>query len=81
MQRILVTGATGNVGRVVVAQLLDLGRPVRALVRNPKPAKLPVEVEVVCGDLTAPETLDEALEVSSAPSWFGLRHLRRSIQR
>lgn len=59
---ILVTGATGNVGRHVVSQLLDMGVPVRALVRNPDSADLPNGVEVVRGDLAAPETLVGSLE-------------------
>lgn len=62
MKRILVTGATGNVGREVVAQLLGRGRTVRALTRDPGTAKLPVEVEVMRGDLMAPETVEASLE-------------------
>lgn len=59
---VLVTGATGNVGRHVVSQLLNIGVRVRALVRNPDTADLPDGVEVVRGDLAAPETLDKSLE-------------------
>ena len=59
---VLVTGATGRVGRAVVAQLLDAGVPVRALTRRPATAGLPAAVEVVAGDLTAPESLDAALQ-------------------
>jgi uncharacterized protein YbjT (DUF2867 family) len=55
---VLVTGATGNVGRHVVLQLLREGARVRALTRNPTSAGLPREVEVVRGDLSTPETLD-----------------------
>ncbi|MGW0202705.1 NmrA family NAD(P)-binding protein, partial [Nonomuraea sp. NPDC003201] len=33
---ILVTGATGNVGSELVAALASAGRPVRALVRDPR---------------------------------------------
>ena len=62
MNRFLVIGATGNVGRGVVAQLIAKGKTVRALARDPGSAKLPVEVEVVRGDLTAPETLEASLE-------------------
>jgi uncharacterized protein YbjT (DUF2867 family) len=60
--KILVTGATGNVGREVVPQLLDTGAAVRALVREPDSANLPDEVEVVRGDLSEPDTLDARLE-------------------
>jgi uncharacterized protein YbjT (DUF2867 family) len=58
---ILVTGATGNVGRWVVAGLLDRGAEVRALVRDPDSAALPPEVELVRGDLSEPEVLAERL--------------------
>ena len=58
---ILVTGATGNVGRQVVSQLVRAGHRVRALSRNPASAHFPREVEVVQADLGAPESLDEAL--------------------
>ena len=57
MKPILVTGATGRVGRHVVSQLLAEGTKVRALSRNPDKTGLPHEVEVVRGDLTMPETL------------------------
>ncbi|WP_020576638.1 NAD(P)H-binding protein [Actinopolymorpha alba] len=59
---ILVTGATGTVGRQVVSQLLDAGARVRALARHPESADLPSEVEVVRGDLSAPDTLEPALD-------------------
>jgi uncharacterized protein YbjT (DUF2867 family) len=62
MKRTLVTGGTGRVGRQVVSQLLPAGARVRALTRNPDAAGLPPEVEVVRGDLTAPETLEECLD-------------------
>jgi uncharacterized protein YbjT (DUF2867 family) len=63
---VLVTGATGRVGRAVVAQLLGAGVPVRALTRRPAGAGLPPTVEVVAGDFTVPESLDTALEGVSA---------------
>ena len=59
---VLVTGATGRVGRVVVDLLADAGVPVRALSRRAEAeASLPGEAEVVVGDLTVPESLDAAL--------------------
>ncbi|WP_434445144.1 NmrA family NAD(P)-binding protein [Lentzea sp. E54] len=54
---ILVTGATGNAGRHVVAELLASGQRVRAVTRNAAAADLPAQVEVVEGDLTRPETI------------------------
>ena len=62
MQPVLVTGATGRVGRAVVAELLGAGVPVRALTRRPATAGLPATVDVVAGDLTVPDSLDSVLE-------------------
>jgi uncharacterized protein YbjT (DUF2867 family) len=62
MNRILIIGATGRTGRKVVSQLAATGTRVRALVRNPHTAGLPPHVDVVRGDLTLPETLDECLD-------------------
>ncbi|QTD97891.1 NAD(P)H-binding protein [Streptomyces cyanogenus] len=44
---IVVTGATGNVGRALVDRLLAAGQPVRALTRDPQRAALPERAEVV----------------------------------
>ncbi|MEV2265740.1 SDR family oxidoreductase [Nonomuraea africana] len=60
--RILVTGATGTVGRVVVDRLLEAGHRVRALTRNPATSGLPGGAEVVAGDLTVPSSLDGVLD-------------------
>lgn len=57
---ILVTGATGNVGRNVVDQLVSRGGDVRALVRDPAKANLPAQVEVVQGDLLDVDALRAA---------------------
>jgi uncharacterized protein YbjT (DUF2867 family) len=61
MNRILVIGGTGNIGRQVVSQLTETGTQIRALVRNPDGAHLPQQVEVMRGDLTCPDTLDACL--------------------
>ena len=59
---VLVTGATGRVGRLVVDLLADAGAPVRALTHRPEAvAALPANVEAVIGDLTVPDSLDAAL--------------------
>ena len=62
MKRILVTGATGNIGREVVTQLRATGSRIRALSRNPQSANLPHDVDVVGGDLSRSETLDACLD-------------------
>ncbi|MCA8431112.1 SDR family oxidoreductase [Burkholderia seminalis] len=48
---ILVTGATGRVGRQVVRQLVDRGVDVRVLVRDPSRADFPAAVTVAQGDM------------------------------
>lgn len=53
---ILVTGATGAVGRHLVATLIARGASVRALTRKPDDANLPEGVEVVAGDLADAST-------------------------
>ncbi|HLS13881.1 MAG TPA: NAD(P)H-binding protein [Beutenbergiaceae bacterium] len=63
MMTILVTGATGNIGRKVVDHLLDGGaQQVRALTVNPHRAALPPEVEVVRGYVGDPGSLDGVFE-------------------
>jgi uncharacterized protein YbjT (DUF2867 family) len=44
---IVITGATGNVGRPLVAELAAAGARVRAVTRTPKTARFPDGVEVV----------------------------------
>jgi uncharacterized protein YbjT (DUF2867 family) len=59
---VLVVGATGSVGRLVVEEALRSGYRTRALLRNPARARaLPPQTEVVVGDLTRPETLTAAV--------------------
>jgi uncharacterized protein YbjT (DUF2867 family) len=51
MTTVLVTGATGRVGRHVVDGLRAAGVTVRALVRTPDLAGLPPDVELIQGDV------------------------------
>ncbi|QGZ49710.1 MULTISPECIES: NmrA family NAD(P)-binding protein [Streptomyces] len=62
-QKVLVSGATGTVGRQIVTELLARGHAVRALTRDAAKARavLPDAVEVAVGDLTDPDSLTEAL--------------------
>ncbi|CAM3873808.1 NmrA family NAD(P)-binding protein [Nocardiopsis tropica] len=60
---ILVTGATGNIGRKVVDELVARGATdIRALTTNPAKADLPAGVEAFNGFIGKPETLDGAFE-------------------
>jgi uncharacterized protein YbjT (DUF2867 family) len=60
---ILVVGATGQLGSLVVRELRGQGRQVRAMVRDPDSARDLAETgaELVTADLRRPETLDAAL--------------------
>src|SRR5437762_9495900 len=57
---ILITGATGNVGRQVVEQLVKRGADVRALVRDPAKANFPASGNVLKGDLLDVDSLRSA---------------------
>lgn len=57
---ILVTGATGTVGRQVAEQLVKRSADVRALVRDPAKAGVPAGVTVVQGDLLDVDSLRNA---------------------
>ncbi len=59
---ILVTGATGTIGRPLVDLLVDQGAKVRAVTRHPQAANLPAHVEVVEGDPARPDTIAPFLE-------------------
>lgn len=82
---ILVTGATGNVGRELVAALAARGEGVRALVGDPAHVRLPGGVELVQGDLELPESLTPALRgargVFLLGGWGDMPELLRRIER
>ena len=60
---VLVVGATGSIGRLVVAEAIREGYAVRALVRDAGKARtLTPGAHAVIGDLTRPETLGAAVE-------------------
>ena len=61
--KVLVTGATGNVGTAVIAELHKRGAIIRALVRKQSAAenKMPAGVEVAIGDLLDPVSVEKAL--------------------
>lgn len=63
---ILITGATGNVGRPLIARLLREGAEVRAISRDPGAANLPPEVHLVQGNPTKPDTIMGAMSGCSA---------------
>ena len=56
--RVLIVGATGNVGGCILQQLLALPSPptLRASSRNPSKLAFPATVEAVQGDLQDPST-------------------------
>ncbi|MBY3239275.1 NmrA/HSCARG family protein [Rhizobium laguerreae] len=58
---ILVTGATGNVGRQIVEHLVKRDADVRALVRDPSKADFPAGVSVVQGDFLDVDSLRNAM--------------------
>ena len=61
-RRVLITGATGTIGREIITELVSKDVIVRALTRRPETVDLPASVEVVTGDLTVPESLDAGLQ-------------------
>ncbi len=75
----VVSGATGNVGRHLVAELAAAGAPVRALTRNPGASVFPAGVEAArTSDL--PLAGAEGLFLNPAAFWDGTEEvLRRAV--
>ena len=59
--KILVTGSTGNVGSVVLQELVERGADVRVLVRKDSSAERSEGVEVAVGDLLDPVSVEKAM--------------------
>jgi putative NADH-flavin reductase len=78
--RVLVLGATGGVGRLVVEKALERGHQVTALVRSPeKLAELAARVAVVRGDALDARAIDEAVGRQDAVIYaLGAGNVRRT---
>ncbi|WP_433236193.1 NAD(P)H-binding protein [Streptosporangium sp. CA-135522] len=63
---IAITGATGNVGRMLVQELAAAGEQVTALARRPSEAEMPQGVQYRQADLAEPESLRPALDGAGA---------------
>ena len=58
---ILVTGATGNIGKHLARQLAEMGQRTRVLVRDPSKFEANgAALEIVQGDLNQPDALEPA---------------------
>jgi len=65
--KILIIGATGGTGRQLVAQALERGYTVTALVRNPKQLRLDdSQLKIVQGDILHGDTVDAAMREQDA---------------
>lgn len=86
---ILITGATGMVGRALVPHLIESGWPVRVLIQSRRGSQAarsywPAGVDVVVGDLSDTQTLHKAMQgvhtvfhLASAQWWGSRRDLDR----
>ena len=66
-KKLTILGATGSVGRELVAQALEKGHSVTVLVRNPdKLGELRPSITIVEGDVTDAEAVDRAVAGADA---------------
>jgi nucleoside-diphosphate-sugar epimerase len=81
MTRVLLTGATGFVGRPLVAHLAATGYGVRAVVRRSPSPPLPADIEVTLqGDLDEPTDWELQLRaVDAVVHLAGIAHAGRGI--
>lgn len=84
-RRVLVTGATGFIGRRLIAALIGAGHEVTALVRSPKTADLPTPIRIVTdlNQIADDERIDAVVNLAGEPISDGLWTLtkRRRILR
>lgn len=78
---VLVTGATGLVGRSLLEQLGAAGVPARAVSRRPETAGLAAGIPVVGGDLGQPESLSPALDGIESVYLFAGTYARPELAR
>lgn len=80
--RVLVLGATGTLGRQLVAEFVGRGFPVRALARpgTPLPEECRAADEIIRGEITRPESLAHAFQdVGTVVSALGLTRQRDGL--
>ncbi|HUB68565.1 MAG TPA: NAD-dependent epimerase/dehydratase family protein [Candidatus Methylacidiphilales bacterium] len=88
VSQILITGATGFIGRQLTRDLVSAGQPVRILARNPEKARslFGETIEIVAGDLCDSQSVKRACAGISTIYHiggiyrFGIRHRREIYQ-
>jgi UDP-glucose 4-epimerase len=60
-KKVLVTGATGAIGKPLTEYLMQQGYTVRILVRNPVQHNLPDQLDICCGDIGTGQGIEEAV--------------------
>ena len=63
--KLIVFGATGGIGRLIVSGALELGHAVTAFVRNPQSLEARDGLRVVQGDIFDPQSVGDAIEEAS----------------
>jgi uncharacterized protein YbjT (DUF2867 family) len=77
---ILVTGATGHIGKELIPLLLESGQSMRIVVRDEKKvAHLDPRIERMTGDLNKPESLLSAMHRVEKSFWSHLKRSRTSM--
>lgn len=68
---LVITGATGQIGSEVLAQLVGADEPIRIIVRDPSKlsSKVTQRVEIVQGSYAEPEVVTRAFEAADAVLW------------